>query len=337
MPIKQVNGRTPLKERYRMYVIDQHNIAAGDDRFIFTIDTTKGTGASFQLPLRSLFTYDFIIDWGDGTSSEITAHNDPDITHNYSAHGIYQLVITGICQTWYFNNGGDKLKLISIDNWGNIGFAALGFVNAFYGCTNLITLPAGKIKSTAISSLDFVFYNCNKLTTIYEDIFEDLINVTTMGYCFYGCTQLTTLPKVSTMTKIVSFIECFTSTKIGTIPDDYFRYNVNVTSFNRVFNSCTSLRNLPNNLFFYNEKVNNYAYAFYNCRNLILPATIFNLTKLNIVTTFLEMFYTNSTAYSATGTIQDIWNYESGSAIKTRCFFNQTSITNYADIPASWK
>lgn len=37
MPIKLVNGYIPLKERYRMYVINQHNIAAGgpDDYWAF--------------------------------------------------------------------------------------------------------------------------------------------------------------------------------------------------------------------------------------------------------------------------------------------------------------
>src|SRR5690554_7110791 len=46
--------------------------------FIFTIDTTLGTGTSFDLPLREGYNYDFVVDWGDGSSDVISSYNQTE-------------------------------------------------------------------------------------------------------------------------------------------------------------------------------------------------------------------------------------------------------------------
>jgi len=45
------------------------------DPFTMTIDTTLGTGDSFQLPLRSGYAINATVDWGDGSSDLITTYN----------------------------------------------------------------------------------------------------------------------------------------------------------------------------------------------------------------------------------------------------------------------
>src|SRR5690606_40421544 len=106
--------------------------------FIFTIDTTLGTGSSFDLPLREGYNYNFIVDWGDGNTDVITSYNQTEKLHTYSTGGEYQIKINGICKAWYFNYSGDRLKLTSIDQWGNTGFVNMQY--AFYGCSNLTTV-----------------------------------------------------------------------------------------------------------------------------------------------------------------------------------------------------
>ena len=53
--------------------------------FLMTIDTTQPGSASdtFILPCGSIGTYNATIDWGDGSTSNITTYNDADLTHVY--------------------------------------------------------------------------------------------------------------------------------------------------------------------------------------------------------------------------------------------------------------
>lgn len=92
--------------------------------FIFTIDTTKTAAGSsesnqFKLPLVPVGIYNFTVDWGDGSSNQISAFDSPDVTHTYSAPGVYQVSILGRCQGWQFNSVGDRLKMKDIQQWGN--------------------------------------------------------------------------------------------------------------------------------------------------------------------------------------------------------------------------
>jgi hypothetical protein len=143
------------------------------DSFAFTVDTTKEGSASNTFIIPTLdFKYDCTIDWGDGNIETVTA--DPisyDISHVYSTSGVYTIMITGIFPCIYFNNSGDKLKLISVDNWGTVEFSFMD--NAFYGCSNLSSLSYGGIKgSTLADGLYETFRGCITLTSIPADLFK---------------------------------------------------------------------------------------------------------------------------------------------------------------------
>jgi hypothetical protein len=102
-----------------------------------TSNTSAGSSTSTQvkLPLISTGSYNFVVSWGDGNNSTITAWNQVDVTHTYSIAGDYVITITGTCTGWQFNNTGDRLKLLSITTWGKL---KLGNVAAFfYGCANM--------------------------------------------------------------------------------------------------------------------------------------------------------------------------------------------------------
>ena len=104
----------------------------------FTIDTSLGTGASFTIPVGSGANYN-VLDWGDGNSDSNLTGN---ATHTYATDGIYQIEISGTFPGFYFNNGGDKLKIKSIDQWGAVGWIG-NQINAFKGCSNLQSFPSG--------------------------------------------------------------------------------------------------------------------------------------------------------------------------------------------------
>ena len=127
--------------------------------FTFTVDTTiagsSGVG-NFALPLTTSTGLDAEVDWGDGTSDNITSHTASEVTHTYPSGGTYTIKITGNLLGWQFNNGGDKLKMGEIQKWGALNVST----NAgFYGCSNMtcIATDAPTITST---SLDSYFRSC---------------------------------------------------------------------------------------------------------------------------------------------------------------------------------
>lgn len=52
-----------------------------------------GGGTRVVLPLVTGFNYDFVVDWGDGASSEISLANDHNAMHSYALAGEYTVTI----------------------------------------------------------------------------------------------------------------------------------------------------------------------------------------------------------------------------------------------------
>ena len=105
--------------------------------FIIKVKTDNdGTSNNdqFTLPTSNIggTVYDYTIDWGDGVVENITTTTTQ--THTYPTAGTYTITISGRFERIYFNNGGDKLKLIETVNFGDVGWRY--FAQAFNGCTN---------------------------------------------------------------------------------------------------------------------------------------------------------------------------------------------------------
>ncbi len=80
---------------------------------------------TITLPLPSTGTYDFVVDWGDGTTGIVTAYNDADISHTYATEGVKIVSILGTMTHWGFNDGGDKLKITDVLSGGSTGLTSL--------------------------------------------------------------------------------------------------------------------------------------------------------------------------------------------------------------------
>ena len=83
-----------------------------------------------------------IVNWGDNSSQQqITSWNDSNKTHAYAQAGHHTITLKGVAQAWYFNNSGDKDKILSVTDLGDMGWKS--FESAFNGCSNLTTFKGG--------------------------------------------------------------------------------------------------------------------------------------------------------------------------------------------------
>lgn len=173
----------------RVYKIKPKETPKPRAEFISTWKTDNlsnfsSTANQVRLPLLAAGVYDMVVDWGDDTTSTITAYNSPDVTHTYAAAGTYTISISGVCTGWRFNTTGDRNKILTISQWGRLKLGT-NQGNYFYGCNNLeLSGVTDTLDLTDVTSLSYAFYACGKITTINKANEWILSSVTDMSYMF---------------------------------------------------------------------------------------------------------------------------------------------------------
>jgi hypothetical protein len=61
--------------------------------------------------------YNYEVDWNDDGIYDQSIETG-GVTHDFNAPGIYTIRIRGIFPTIFFNNNGDRLKLLDVGQWG---------------------------------------------------------------------------------------------------------------------------------------------------------------------------------------------------------------------------
>ncbi|WP_375560557.1 BspA family leucine-rich repeat surface protein [Bernardetia sp. OM2101] len=128
-------------------------------------DNTGTTSATeILIPLEPNTNYNFTVDWGDSNSDTYNGLGSSlNPIHDYGVgnEGTYTVSITGDFPRIYFNNSGDKLKLQTIEQWGDIAWTSMEY--AFYGCSNLTTIGAGATNTPNLgggANLNRMFSDC---------------------------------------------------------------------------------------------------------------------------------------------------------------------------------
>jgi surface protein len=166
-------------------------LQVGSTAFVSTWNTSNtsfGSSASNQihLPLESSGTYNFTVDWGDGSQDTITTWNQAQTTHTYATAGTYTLSIVGVIEGFRFaQSNQDRNKILSISTFGNL---KLGNNNGYFtGCGNLVLSSVSDVLDlSGTTNLLNMFSGCNSLTTIANVGSWDVSNVTNMSYMFSG-------------------------------------------------------------------------------------------------------------------------------------------------------
>lgn len=167
---------------------------------------TTGASESFTIPTINVGTFNADVSWGDGSTSAITAHDDPDLSHTYAVAGDYTIRISGSFPAILFNNGGDRLKVRKVLQLGRVGWVSLA--SAFYGCSNIDEFTIGECDTSGVANMSLMFAELTSLTTL--DLRRlDMSGVTNASSMINGCTALTSLDMRGVDTSSVTNFSAF--------------------------------------------------------------------------------------------------------------------------------
>lgn len=158
------------------------SLGAVEERFIMQVQTDNaGSSANNEFTIPWIGTYD--VDWGDGNTDTGVVDTQ---THTYASAGTYDVAVTATTGRIVFNNGGDKLKLLDIKNWGSCQWTSME--NAFVGCASLTNLSAFDIPDFSLmTSMSSMFRLCVNLTANDSINTWDVSGITNMLSTFWQC------------------------------------------------------------------------------------------------------------------------------------------------------
>ena len=211
----------------------------------FNTDQDLGwSGASpsktIWLPLISLGTYNFIVDWGDGNSDTITVYNQAERNHTYASIGTYTVTLTGTIIGWNFEGAGDCRKLLDIQEWGasfKLYDVALG--RYFENCWNLDITATNSLDLTGNTNMRACFLENRTLASSGSINNMDVSSIEDFGNMFTYCdvfnSDITGWNTSSALDMGGMFLECFVFNQ------DISGWNVsNVTDMALMFNGANA-------------------------------------------------------------------------------------------------
>jgi surface protein len=163
--------------------------------FITTWKTDNpGTSGINQITIPTTGTgYNYYIYWEDVNNSNINGtlgNQTGNTTITFPAVGAYKVEISGDFPriNFYntFNNpAGDRLKIISIEQWGDIDWTSMG--GAFWDCSNLDVTATDNLRLPP--NCASMFSGCTSLTGNSSFNYWNTQNVTNMGGMFSGASS----------------------------------------------------------------------------------------------------------------------------------------------------
>jgi hypothetical protein len=209
--------------------------------FILTIDSSKYNPADqIILPIGTTGTYNYSVDWGDGTvENNITVGGNR--SHIYaSGAGIYTITISGKISTIEWWKSGDYRGVLSITDLGAVGWDTLA--RSFENCWRMteITNPGDTSNVTNFSQ---AWFYCSGLTSFP---LLDSSNVTDFSGAWFYCYGLTSFPLLDS-SNVTDFTNAwYYCSGLTSFP---LLDSSKVTNFTNAWRGCSGLTSFPANFF----------------------------------------------------------------------------------------
>jgi len=194
----------------------------GDERFIISVKTDNaGTSATNKFTLPTTGTgYNYDITTSDG---QVITGLTTGTTITFPTAGTYDVFISGAFPRCYFNNVGDKLKLLDIKNFGIYALGSTSQEYAFLGCSNMIITATDIGHFENVTSFFQAWRDCSSLTSFP---LIDTSSGTNFSAAWLGCSSLTSFPLLDTISGInFSFAWRFCSS-LTSFPANAFDTNI---------------------------------------------------------------------------------------------------------------
>lgn len=199
--------------------------------FIMSVKTDNaGTSTSTQFTIPTFGAgYNYRVEY-DGN---ILLNQTGNVTLEFGVAGTYDVKIYGDFPQIYFNNTGDKSKLVDIKQWGSIAWSSMQ--GAFWGCNSLTAVTATDAPDLSnVTVMSNMFRSCSSLTTL--DVSNwNVSSVINMSNMFRQCTSLTALDvSLWNVVLVTNFTDFLLSTTLDTPSYDAMLIQFEATNQNNV-------------------------------------------------------------------------------------------------------
>lgn len=146
--------------------LNRSNCSTATVRYVYAnnpmilVFRTSSANQSVTLPLPSGYTYNFTVNWGDGSPIDTVTSNSS--SHVYSSAGSYTVNILGTLQGFSFGDVPASASLITaVTNLGNTGLVYMD--HAFMNCSNLRSVSGGN--TSGVTSMVEVFRGASSFSS----------------------------------------------------------------------------------------------------------------------------------------------------------------------------
>lgn len=137
--------------------------------FITTWDTNGisidgSTATQIKIPTLIGPGYNYNVSWvkvGTPTINGTLLNQTGSALIDNLTPGIYRVEITGTFPRILFNSGSERLKILTIEQWGNIAWSTMQ--NSFSGCANLTYNATDSPNLAGVTDMSQMFTSCSKL------------------------------------------------------------------------------------------------------------------------------------------------------------------------------